>query len=140
MRLPKISINISVITNGSADIALNSLKKVNYPRHLYEIILIEGNHLTRQRNIGFQHSKGEIVYLLDNDSQVHSGALRLLAKEFSSSKTAAVGGPSLTPKEGSSYFSKVIGYILETYFGAYRMRFKWSKQKSKKHTSDYIFI
>src|SRR5579859_5281720 len=106
MRLPKITVNICVISKGSTEIVLQSLKKIRYPKHLYEILIIEGSHLTRQRNVGLRHSSGTIVYLLDNDSQVHPEAFHILASEFTNPKIAAVGGPSLNPKRGDTYLSK----------------------------------
>lgn len=139
MNLPIISVNIPLITNGKADIVLKSLKKVDYPKNLIEIIIIEGNHIAKQRNKGLMHSKGEIIYFLDDDSQIRSNAFKILAKEFRNPKVAAVGGPSLTPKENSSYLNQLIGYVLETYFGAFRMRLKWSKVENNSGM-DYNFI
>ena len=69
---PKISINISVIFGGKCQTVLQSLKKVKYPDNLYEIVIIEGNHLTKQRNIGTKFSKGEIIYLLYNVFLIYS--------------------------------------------------------------------
>lgn len=140
MQLPKISINISVVTNDDAGDAILSLERINYPKDLFEIIIIQGSHLTKQRNKGIEYSRGDIIYLLDNDSQVQPNAFRLLAKEFSDMQVAAVGGPSLTPMNEQNNFSRVVGYVLETYFGAFRMRYKWSKQTNNKETSDYHFI
>jgi GT2 family glycosyltransferase len=137
--LPKISINISVRNSESASIVLESLQKIQYPAELFEVLIIKGGYLTKQRNKGIAHSKGEIIYLLDNDSIVTPNALRVIAREFKNKNVAAVGGPSLNPKKGS-YFSTVVGYILATYFGAFRMRFKWSNHKKIIAPNDYHFI
>lgn len=140
MNLPKISVNIPLITNGDASIVLNSLQKIDYPKGLYEIIIIEGKHLAKQRNIGLRVSKGEIIYLLDDDSQVQPESFRMLAKEFLNPQIGAVGGPSLTPKDGKRYLNQLIGYVLETYFGAFRMRYKWSNRVKNIFGRDYHFI
>lgn len=139
MNLPKISVNIPLITNGDANIVLNSLRKIDYPKGLYEIIIIEGSHLAKQRNTGLKVSQGDIVYLLDDDSQVQPQSFKILAQEFSNQRVAAVGGPSLIPKNGN-YLNQLLGYVLETYFGAFRMRYKWSRQRSSNNVSDYQFI
>lgn len=139
-KLPTISVNIPVRTNDSAKIVLKSLRKVDYPRKNIEIILIEGNHIARQRNEGISKSKGKIVYLLDNDSVVHKDSFKILAKEFLNKKVAAVGGPSLTPRESGNYLNRVIGYVLETFFGALRMRHKWSQESNAKNRKDYAFL
>ncbi len=141
MKLPRISINICVARNESIDDVIKALREIDYPRNLYEILIIKGTHLTRQRNIGVEKSKGQIIYLLDNDSQVHPKALKIIAKTFQNPKVAGVGGPSLTPKNEDNYFSKTVGYILETYFGAFRMRYKWSRiTRNSEKVTDYEFI
>ncbi len=139
MNLPKISVNIPLIENGSAEIVLDSLKKVDYPARLFEIIIIKGNNLAKQRNEGVKNSKCEIIYLLDDDSQVQPNSFITIAKEFQDMNVAVVGGPTLPPKNGN-YINQLMGYILETYFGAFRMRYKWSKQPNSSNTIDYQFI
>jgi len=136
----KISVNIPVRPGDDPNIVLGSLQNVKYPKNLFEIIIIEGNHITKQRNRGIKKSKGEIIYLLDNDSYVQPNAFKIISKGFSNPKVAAVGGPSLTPENEKNYLSQLIGYILETYFGAFRMRYKWSRQSNEKVYSDYNFI
>jgi len=140
MNLPKISVNIPLMTNGDASIVLNSLQKIDYPKELYEIIVIEGSHLTKQRNIGLKVSKGQIIYLLDDDSYVQPQSFKIVADEFRNPKIAAVGGPSLTPQDNQNYFNQLIAYVLETYFGAFRMRYKWSNRVQNIFGRDYHFI
>lgn len=140
MNLPKISVNIPLITNGDASIVLNSLQKIDYPKGLYEIIIIEGSHLTKQRNIGLKVSRGEIIYLLDDDSQVQTLSFKIVAEEFRNPKIAAVGGPSLTPQDGQNHLNQLIAYVLQTYFGAFRMRYKWSNHVKDIFGKDYHFI
>lgn len=100
---------------------------------------VEGNQIAKQRNVALKHSSGTILYLLDDDSRVHRNSFKILAKEFSSPKVAAVGGPSLTKKESEGYFNDLMGYTLETYFGAMRMRFRYGKQNDQKG-SEYRLI
>lgn len=127
MEYPKISVNIPLITGGSAKKVIKSLTKVKYPFNKVEVVIIEGNQIAKQRNIAIKHSTGDIVYLLDDDSEVHPDSFRILAEEFKDQNVAAVGGPSL-PKKNSSFYSELIGYALETYFGAMRMRLRYSNQ------------
>ena len=138
-RLPKISVNIPLISRGNIKPVLDTLQKVDYPKDLIEIVVVEGAHIGKQRNIAIKHSHGEIVYLLDDDSEVRSDAFKILAKEFKNKKVAAVGGPSLTKKDGN-YLNFLIGCALETYFGALRMRFRYSEQNQSKEGSEYHLI
>jgi succinoglycan biosynthesis protein ExoA len=137
--LPKISVNIPLITNGNASCVLKALKKVNYPKNLQEIIIVEGKSVGRQRNIAIKKSSGEILYLLDDDSRVQPNAFKILVKEFTDPKVAAVGGPSLTEISNGIYFNELIAYALETYFGAMRMRFRYSSQVGNRG-SEYRLI
>lgn len=138
-RLPKISVNIPLITNGDASIVLNSLKKVKYPKKLIEIIIIEGNQIAKQRNIGIKNSTGSIIYLLDDDSRVNHNSFKIIAEKFSDPKVATLGGPSLIPKNNKNYLNSLIYYALGTMFGAMRMRYRYSKQIDTKG-SEYRLI
>ncbi len=140
VKYPKISVNIPLRTSENAEIVIQSLQKVKYPKNKIEVIIIEGTHIAKQRNKGIQCSDGEIIYLLDNDSEVQPNALQIIAKEFSNKKIAVLGGPSLSPIHTRSYFSRLIGYVLETQFGALRMRFRYSQQTTKAPINEYHLI
>ena len=49
MRYSKVSVIIPVRIHSSADVALESLKKVDYPKDLIEIFVVEGNNPSRPR-------------------------------------------------------------------------------------------
>lgn len=140
MKLPKISINIPVRFTEETKIVQQSLRHIDYPKNLLEVIIVGGNHIAKQRNIAVKKSKGEIIYLLDNDSRIQKNALKILAKEFNNPNVAAVGGPSLTPTIETNYVSWLIGKILQTHFGALRMRYRYSTQKKPKKTSEFELI
>ena len=116
----KISVNIPVKFPITIKPVLNSLKKINYPPKLTEIIIVEGNQIAQQRNLAIKKSSGDIIYLLDNDSEVNPDSFKIISAEFNKKNVAAVGGPSLT-KKGKNYLNFLIGCALETYFGAMRI-------------------
>ncbi len=134
-----MSINNPVFTKSKAKTVLNSLKKLDYPKSLVEIVIVEGNQIAKQRNYAIKHSTGEIIYLLDDDSETIPASLRMIASEFKNKSVAAVGGPSLTKKNGV-FLSELIGYALETYFGAMRMRFRYSEQPNAVEGNEYQLI
>lgn len=139
MPLPFISVNIPIKPKGNPTSALESIKNVDYPTNFIEIVSVEGNHIAKQRNFAIKHSKGDIVYLLDDDSQIKPASFKMIVKYFRNKKVAAVGGPSL-PKKNGNYLNFLIGTALETYFGAMRMRFRYSEQPQQKDCNEYQLI
>lgn len=138
-RLPKISVNIPAKPKSDVKPVLNSLKKIEYPPELIQIVIVEGNQIAKQRNQAIKRSSGEIIYLLDDDSEVRPDSFRIIIQEFKKKNVAAVGGPSLTKKDGN-YLNFLIGCALETYFGAMRMRFRYSEQGQKTEGNEYQLI
>lgn len=140
MRKPKISIVIFSRPTESPAVAINSVKTLSFSQDLFEVIVIKGNNLVKQRNIALQQAAGEIVYFIDNDAKLQENALQIIDKEFSQSKVAAVGGPSLSPENEKYYLSNIIGYILATHFGALRMRLRYAQKKATTNATEEYLI
>jgi len=121
---PKISVNIPVRPGGSV-IALNRLRRVDYPVEKIEVFLAEGYYPPRQRNLAVDHSSGEIVYCLDDDSLVPPDLFNRVAAHYRDKSTAVVGGPSLTPSTDDP-LQRCIGYVLGSYFGTLTMHARYS--------------
>ncbi|MDE2589049.1 MAG: glycosyltransferase, partial [Patescibacteria group bacterium] len=137
---PYISVVVFSRPNESPIKALDALKRILYPKNLYEIVVLKGSHLSKQRNLAIHETNGKIVYLLDNDSQVQPNALSIIQQTFTNKKISAVGGPSISPENETTYLSKLIGYILETHFGALRMRLRYSKTEKKRSADEFHLI
>lgn len=137
--LPKISINIPLVPGGSDKPVLEAIKSLDYPKKLIEIIVVEGKNVGKQRNKAINSSKGDIVYLLDDDSKIQQDALKIIAEEFTDPKVAAVGGPSLVESNTKESFNDLVALTLSTRFGAARMRFRYSGQPSG-DASEYKLI
>lgn len=112
---------------------LESLKQLNYPKNKFEIIISDGlstdntvkiaksygakvvRNETRTvspgRNIGFQHSKGDLVAFSDADCIMDKDWLNNTVKYFENKDVAGVGGPNLGPKNESS-FGKAVRFLL----------------------------
>jgi succinoglycan biosynthesis protein ExoA len=93
---PKVSIIIPVKPGGSVS-ALKGVKKADYPSDAIEVLVVEGARPSRQRNLAAAASLGEILYFLDDDSQVSPGFLSRSVRLFDDSRVSVAGGPSLTP-------------------------------------------
>ena len=137
---PYISVIIVCRPSETPSKALQSLSRITYPKGKYEILVIKGSHVSKQRNIALKESHGTIVYLLDNDSQVQPNALTIIEHAFEKKTVAAAGGPSISPLNEEIYVSKLIGYILETHFGALRMRLRYSKAGRERTADEFDLI
>jgi len=96
---------------------LESIRKLEYPRSLLEIIVVDNGSLddtirmvrnefrevklvmeprrgvSFARNTGFRHSKGRIISFLDDDCQVHRNWIRKIVRNFTCKDLIGVGGP-----------------------------------------------
>jgi hypothetical protein len=112
---PSWSIIIPVKPGGEVK-AIEALKGMDYPHHLVEIIVSEGCRPSCQRNRAAATATGELLYFLDDDSQVRPDFLRRATTHYADRHVAVVGGPSLTPPSDTplqqafgAAFSSLIG-------------------------------
>lgn len=96
--------------------AIESLRQIDYPRELVEVIVSEGLRPSCQRNRAASEASGQLLYFLDDDSMVEPDILKKATSHFSDSKVAAVGGPSLTPQSDST-LQQAFGIALASCFG-----------------------
>ncbi|CAG0936466.1 hypothetical protein TFLX_05341 [Thermoflexales bacterium] len=121
---PKISVIVPV-RPGVPVPAVAALQCAAYAPDQLEILIVEGNCPSRQRNCGARQASGDILYFLDDDSLIAPDALRRIALHYDASDVHAVGGPSLTP-DGEPLLSHCIGYALGTRLGAWTMRARYA--------------
>jgi len=77
-------------------------------------ILESGNvNPANKRDLGAKKSKGEILAFIDDDAYPEKNWLKNALENFENKEIAAVGGPSLTPKE-DSLMQQIGGKILES--------------------------
>lgn len=111
---------------------LESIKRLNYPKKKYEIIVVDGCSSDRTRSIakaykarvvdnvfkirgagcqlGVNVAKGKFLAFTDADCVVPANWLDLL-KYFDSERVASVGGPNITPGDDTP-FAKATGEVL----------------------------
>lgn len=97
----KVSIIIPVKPGGRVS-ALAGVREAGYPAGSLEVLVAEGRQPSRQRNLAAAAARGDILYFLDDDSQVSPGFLRRALAHYGEPGVVAVGGPSLTPDADSS--------------------------------------
>jgi GT2 family glycosyltransferase len=88
-----------------------------------------------KRNIGAQKASGDMLAFLDSDACVPADWLKRAVSYLEDEKTAAVGGPNLTPCN-DTLPQRCSGYILESFLGTASMSRRYKFCKS--HTTDNI--
>lgn len=63
----------------------------------FRIIRTENQGLSRARNVGLEHARGQIVAFLDDDARPDPHWLHYLAWTYMTSSHVAVGGPNIAP-------------------------------------------
>lgn len=124
----RFSLVIPVAPDRDAPI-INSLKKLDYPKKDFEIIVIKGTNPSENRNNGAKKAKGQIIGFLDDDATVEPDFLKNVEKFFNNYKSIdIVGGPQLTPKDQIG-FARISGYALTSKFGAAGSSIRYKRGK-----------
>lgn len=108
----KISVIIPVRPGGEIKTAIEALEKVNYPAELVEVFVSYGFSPSRQRNLAVKKAKGEIVYFLDDDSEVESYAFRRAVATFSGEAVLT----EVPPSRGFSFFPHWVNRLIANNF------------------------
>lgn len=124
---------------GLVPIALSSLAAVDRSACQLEILVVEGNNPSRQRNGAVQQAQGEIIYFLDDDSQVQPDCLKRLADHFADPMVTVVGGPSLTPAT-DSLLQRAIASVLSSILGAGGVRNRYRSNGTVRKTTEKELI
>ena len=135
---PKFSVVIALAPWRNAEI-LEYLKKQDFPKKDYEIIIKKGLNVPDNRNNGVKSARGDIVLFLDDDAIIEIDFLRKVDNFFKDHKDIDVlGGPQLTP-DSDNYFGKLNGYVLGSFFSSGRESKRYKKAKlSLDANSSYI--
>lgn len=106
---------------------LDSIKKTNFPKEEYEIIVEVGKNPSINRNKGIKKSKGEIIGILDDDADVRHDILNHVDQFFKQNPNHQIlGGPQLTTKN-ETFFGKYSGYSLASFFGTMGMSARYKQ-------------
>lgn len=104
--------------------ALESLKNIDYAHDCWEVIVVEGTQPSVQRNKAVNNAKGEIIFFLDDDSEVIPQLFNSVLEFYRDDKVAVVGGPALI-KSTEKGLGKAIALVLKSYFGTFNTHSRW---------------
>ena len=138
MSLPRVTIIIPRKPGGSVR-ALAGLAQASYPAELLEVLVAYGSMPSAQRNLAAAQAAGEILYFLDDDSQVAPGFLEAAVRHYRDPRVAAVGGPSLTPAS-DSLLQRAIGAAFASPVGGGGVRNRYRKSGAARRTGDSELI
>lgn len=138
MFFPTISVIIPVRPGGSAEAVLRSLTAVDYTQDRIEILVVEGEQPSAQRNAAARIASGDILYFLDDDSEADIDLFHFAARSFRDPSVAVVGGPSEIIPRGN-LLQRCIGYVLGSYFATANGRCRFRaigrrEQQAKEHS------
>lgn len=122
--LPTVSVIIPTPPGEVDCMSLKCLKTVDYPSDKIEVFIVEGRQPSKQRNEAAKIARGELIYFLDSDSEFSKNLFRLNTRHYKNSEVAAVGGPSLSPKN-ETFAQKCFGAGLKSLFGAFNTRARY---------------
>lgn len=92
------------------------------------------------RNKGVQMAHGDYLYFLDDDVVVSPDLFQILQEKISQHPEADVlGGPNITPV-GSNSFQRAVGFVLNSFWGAGRMRRRYRADGSDVPSDDRAMI
>lgn len=94
MDSPRYTVIIPMARYRATEPALLSLRDLPAPEGGVQILVAEGGHPARQRNIAVGRAQGDIVVFLDNDCSLSSLYWEKLAAAFSRPEVEIVGGPA----------------------------------------------
>ena len=115
MEPPRYTVIIPMERFRADQPALISLRETPPPDGGVQILVAEGIHPARQRNLAVGRARGEIVVFLDNDCMLGPGYWQELAAVFARPEVAIAGGPARLRKEagaGEEIFHALLTHTL----------------------------
>lgn len=100
---PRVSLIIPCKPGAAAALPVTPSEEV-------EVLVVTGTNVSQQRNLAAQAARADLLYFLDDDSQLSPGVLELALSTMEQG-WAAVGGPNLT-RSGATRQERLFGAIL----------------------------
>jgi hypothetical protein len=111
MDSPRFTVIIPMLLFDANEPALARLREIAPPAGGVEILVAEGTHPSRQRNVALERARGEIILFLDNDCTLAPGFWEELDRAFARPGVEIVGGPARL-RENASANEKIFHALL----------------------------
>jgi GT2 family glycosyltransferase len=105
----------------------------------YEVLVVEGNAPSQQRNSAAREARGDILYFLDDDSLVSPENMDECINCMADPTVTVVGGPSITPAS-DSWLQQVFGFALASAFGSGAVNNRYRRYGATRETTDKELI
>jgi len=135
---PKVSIIIPVKPGGTVS-AIAGVREAEYPAASFEVLAAEGLQPSRQRNLAAEAAAGDILYFLDDDSQVSPEFLHRVIRHYADSSVSVAGGPSLTP-DSDTTLQHTFSMLFTSALGGGGMRNRYRRTGGVRVTCDRELI
>jgi GT2 family glycosyltransferase len=133
---PRYTVIVPMARFRADEPVLASLRETSAPRDGLQVIVAEGVHPARQRNLAVSRALGEIVVFLDNDCTLGEGFWAQLAAAFDQPGVEIAGGPALL-RHGADTWEQIFHALLThpLVVGGVAARYTaWGKFRAAKQT------
>ena len=133
---PRYTVIVPMARFRPDETVLASLRATPAPAGGLQIIVAQGVHPARQRNLAVSRALGEVVVFLDNDCSLGEGFWAQIAAAFARPEVEIVGGPALL-RPGASTWEQIFHALLThpLVVGGVAARYAaWGKFRAAKQT------
>ena len=125
--MPSVTVIVPVQPGNWPTEVIASIRQQTYPLDRIQVIVVEGNQPSVQRNRAAAQATGEVFYFLDDDSVLPEGALIRALTWFNDPDVAVVGGPVLTSGR-DTLLQQCFGAALGSLFGSFSSRNRFASR------------
>lgn len=118
---PKLSVIIPVRSDQLPSDTVMGITQACKDFPLIEVIVVEGNALSKQRNLAVERATAPLIYFIDDDSCLDSASLKEAINYFDNPDVDVVGGPAVT-RSDAAFLENCFGEVVSVPLGAWRMR------------------
>lgn len=140
-KLLKITFIIPVKKMCNDLASVKSIRQLKYPKELIEILIVEGLNISKQRNLAIAKASGDVLYFVDDDSEITSRALEYVCQTFEDYPLIdGVGGPCIEKHTNNSFFQDCLHLAFSSTFGAGPTKARYAPQGLIRRASEKELI